>query len=270
MSDAATTYWAHSENDAGVRETLAEHLREVARLAGEFAEAFGAGPQAEAAGLLHDLGKYGERFQRRLEDPSVRAGDHWTAGALTALQYLKEAGMAPALAILGHHGGLPAHIPHRNPRTMVGTIGKAFLKSDYLATSKDLPELLDRWKNDGLQLPNASPAIAAHEYERLRYAATMLDVRMLFSTLVDADFLATEAHFSGDAENPRRLRPSGPPLDCDRAIESLEAYRRKVKTTHGSHPMAGLREQLYANCVEAAACDPGGFTLSAPTGSGKT
>ncbi|GAB6166957.1 CRISPR-associated helicase/endonuclease Cas3 [Thermostilla marina] len=272
MAESAATYWAHSENDAGagIRETLAEHLRQVARLAREFAEAFDAGPQAEAAGLLHDLGKYGESFQRRLDDPSVRAGDHWTAGALAALRFLKEAGIAPALAILGHHGGLPAGMPHRSADRLAQAVGRGFMKDECLATSKDLPGLFARWQKDGLALPEASPVIAAHEYDRLKNAATMLDVRMLFSSLVDADFLATEAHFSGDAETPRRPRPSGLPLDCDRAIEALEAYRLAVKATHASHPMAELREQLYENCVDAASFDPGVFTLSAPTGSGKT
>ena len=76
-------FLGHSANadGAGVPELLADHLRQVAELAGRFAEPFGAEEQARAAGLLHDLGKYSDQFQRRLRDPHERGRDHWTIGA---------------------------------------------------------------------------------------------------------------------------------------------------------------------------------------------
>ena len=74
-------------------------------MAEEFASAFNAGPEAEAAGLLHDLAKYGDLFQRRLQ--GLEKGiDHWSPGAWQALMKYKTNGLASALAIQGHHLGL--------------------------------------------------------------------------------------------------------------------------------------------------------------------
>ena len=74
------TYYAHSGGSQGEWETTANHLREVSRLAGDFAAAFAAEEEGAFAGLLHDFGKYGDRFQRRLK--GLESGvDHWTAGA---------------------------------------------------------------------------------------------------------------------------------------------------------------------------------------------
>src|ERR1039458_9880953 len=86
---AAGRFYGHSANadGAGVPELLADHLRRVTELAERFAKAFGAGEQASAAGLLHDLGKYADQFQRRLCDPHERGRDHWTIGALLLAKY---------------------------------------------------------------------------------------------------------------------------------------------------------------------------------------
>lgn len=93
-------YFAHSKNKAGQRHLLAEHLRSVSELAGGFAEASGHAEEARLAGLLHDLGKYGDLFQRRLEGKE-HGLDHWSMGAWLALSQHKA--VAAALAIQGHH-----------------------------------------------------------------------------------------------------------------------------------------------------------------------
>lgn len=262
--DVSPRFLAHSPNDdgAGVAESLSDHLRRVAERAAGFAAAFGAEQQAAAAGLLHDLGKYADQFQRRLRDPSERGRDHWTVGALAALA-ARDFGLLPALAVAGHHAGL----------NMLWDFRRAC--QEMLAALKNHPEaftgtdrqlLLTRFAADGFELPHVDQGLAPTG----RFAADMLDVRMFFSALVDADFLETEAHFNGDAGTPRLPRRDGPLLDPGRALSALERYLTHVRQTHHGEPMAPVREVLYSACVAAAARPQGLFTLSAPTGAGKT
>lgn len=104
-------YLAHSANEANKVELVREHLKAVARRAAEFASAFGASAEGALAGLLHDLGKYGHLFQRRLEGKE-RGIDHWSAGAWAALDRYRNKGIAAALAIQGHHIGLQQALEH--------------------------------------------------------------------------------------------------------------------------------------------------------------
>jgi len=109
------TFYAHTAEDeqgkplsaeSGKWQPLSAHLRLVASMAKKFAEPFAMGTEAELAGLLHDLGKYAERFQARLRNPAaIRGINHWAAGARSAVE-LK----APLLdyVIDGHHTGLPS------------------------------------------------------------------------------------------------------------------------------------------------------------------
>lgn len=112
------TFYAHTAEDTdGNRlperewQPLHEHLRNVAALARRFAEPLGLGPEAELAGLLHDLGKYAVRFQARLRDSSIHGINHWAAGTGHLAQTLKQFG--PAFAVDGHHTGMPALAGHR-------------------------------------------------------------------------------------------------------------------------------------------------------------
>jgi len=98
-------YFAHSRGAGGHPEPLRVHLARVAELAGVFASVFGEQQRAVAAGLLHDLGKYGSLFQQVLEGKASHV-DHWSAGAWIALKRYRQAGVPIALAIQGHHLGL--------------------------------------------------------------------------------------------------------------------------------------------------------------------
>ena len=105
---AATLVYSHSAGPSRQCKPLREHLVEVASRARCYAEAFGAGPQAELAGLTHDIGKYGPLFQRRLEGKE-HGLDHWTAGACACLclpTNFRLQAVASAAAVLGHHIGL--------------------------------------------------------------------------------------------------------------------------------------------------------------------
>jgi CRISPR-associated endonuclease/helicase Cas3 len=262
-------YYAHSANQAGIRHELREHLACVGKLAGTFAASTDWQEEAELAGDLHDVGKYGDRFQARLrgEDAGL---DHWSQGAWLALSGTyggpNAVAVAAALAIEGHHIGL-------QPATheMVQRLKPAVIAANHplrLALSDPDPaRLLARARAEGVNFPQPAKALAALGSHPI---AKMLDVRMLFSCLVDADFLDTAAHFDGDVQG-KRPREMGPPLDPARAIAELDAHMHRLNAGEPGDPVvAKARQALWEALIAAAAYDLGLFTATAPTGSGKT
>lgn len=263
------SYMAHSGNrNGGPAELLKEHLQLVANRAGEFASAFGATDEARLAGWFHDLGKYGDLFAKRLEGKEKNL-DHWSAGALAVWRYYKHLGRAATLAILGHHVGLEdadfsllegrldlERMADKQPRGL-------------RPTSSDLKELIDRFQADRLPAPIA-PQRSLYDSCAPDVSA-MLDARMLFSALVDADYIETEAHFEGDADGRKRYRPEGPPLRAAEASAILENHVKGLEQKPGSAPdVRSIRHDLFRACLAAANSPTGLFTLTAPTGAGKT
>jgi CRISPR-associated helicase Cas3 len=97
----------------------------------------------------------------------------------------------------------------------------------------------------------------------------MLAIRMLFSALVDADFIATERHFQGLATSGERRDTIG--LDADAAHASLHSYiERLAGDSKAAADANAVRRALLDTCLEAGRGPQGMFTLNAPTGSGKT
>lgn len=91
-------------NEVGEKQTVKEHLEGTAKLAETFASNFDCGEMGYFCGILHDIGKYSEEFQRRINDPEHnRKVDHSTAGAIIAMQ---KKNPPAAMAIAGHHSGL--------------------------------------------------------------------------------------------------------------------------------------------------------------------
>lgn len=255
-------YLAHSANAAGRPQTLAEHLRRTAEIAASFASSFGASDEARLAGLLHDLGKYGDLFQLRLRG-EAHGVDHWSAGAFLACQRCKN--VAVALAAQGHHTGLQSLVSLQDLARHGLADGPA---RDLWAPDADPDVLRERLLGDGLSLPVPPSTLYG---PRLRdTASAMLDVRMLFSALVDADFLDTEAHF---AEGPP-IQPGeadGPPLRPSEALAILlDHLTRLAADSSASRAVNGIRADLLEACLTAARQTQGLWTLSAPTGAGKT
>lgn len=263
-----STFYAHSANRNGDRETVGDHLKAVADLAAEFAKPLGIEQEARIAALLHDLGKYSVLFARRLEGIE-RGLDHWSIGAWAALT--KYRAIAAALSIQGHHVGLkeanrdalrdldPRLLSERHPESLRLT-----------ATNEDT--LLSLLQRDGLR----STAVENFVYPSIASTVSaMLDVRMLFSVLVDADWLETEAHFEAGPGERKRRRPAGALL---RPQESLEILLKAINdracelraTGSTDETILRMRAQLLDNCLQKARSPAGLFTLSAPTGSGKT
>ena len=262
-------YLAHSATDVADGHTLKDHLKSVAELASGFAASFGAEREARLAGLLHDLGKYGDLFQERLKDPRRITGvDHWTMGAWAAIKGYSEAGVAEAWCAAGHHLGLPA---------LDKDTYKAFRRREYTDDQRNLSEenldiTLRRLQADGIKLPSAAELKGYYAKPDLnRPSDLMLDYRMLYSALVDADFLDTEAHFKRQADGFKRPRIAGPDLNPAWAAGVLLDHIRELAAASTSDPALNrLRADLLEACRAAAVRTPGRFTLSAPTGAGKT
>jgi len=265
-------YYAHTAEGAdgkplpessGQWQFLSTHLSNVAGLAGEFAAPLNLINEARLAGLLHDLGKYADRFQARLKNASIHGINHWAAGTAHAAQNLKA--LAVAFAADGHHTGIPALHENDAGQSLKNTVQKFADHSHRLELTGQCPESLDqliaRLSLDGLTLPPFSPRKIEDKIE-VKFAEAFR-TRMLFSCLVDADFLDTEKHFS-PAQSKKRVVPD---LQPDQAWELLRE-NLAAKSTVG--PVNVLRKQLLLDCLNAAQKPPGLFTLTAPTGSGKT
>lgn len=252
-------FHAHSANNLQQWHRLNQHLQSVGGLASYFLDACTYSEEGRLAGLLHDIGKYGDLFQRRLR--GLESGlDHWSQGAWLAC--VEHQSVAAALAIQGHHIGLQSL---HNLRKAIPNNKQIGCYPDGLRLSEaDSGILKQRFAADGLLAPILKTCIKTRP--RLD---TMLDIRRLFSALVDADFLDTESHFEGDAQG-KRCRPSAPALQPEHAAQVLEAHIAQLNAGANEHPMQGLRTALHDTCREQAAHGRGLYTLTAPTGSGKT
>jgi len=259
-------FFAHTaEDESGNRlpqshwQPLATHLRNVSELAAKFAAPFGAREEALIAGLLHDLGKYSERFQQRLADPSIHGINHWSVGSAEAMT---QRAFESAFAIEGHHTGMPA-FSENDIETGLECLKERVNKmrshfaSEVNGFGESLPELMVRHAAEKLVIPEASASRSALDF------ATALRIRMLFSCLVDADFLDTETHFDAGQAALRSV----PSLSPARALEILLA---DLDNRPGDGPVNKLRRQLLGDCLVAAEKPAGLFSLTAPTGSGKT
>jgi len=263
-------FLAHSASKGGHVDPVKEHLQDVADRAAAYASAFGASQEARIAGLLHDIGKYGELFQRRLRG-AERGIDHWSAGAWVALDTYHHMGIASALAIEGHHVGLQHAAKDSLSALHPGRLQKQHPLGLRLA-EPDVGILVRRLQSDGLILPPST------EVTRTGYAgveapaaAAMLDVRMLFSALVDADFLETEAHFRSEGIQHKRYREPGLPLEAERDISELVRHVADLAASSSASPaVTRMRADLLAATLKAASGTPGLYTVTAPTGTGKT
>lgn len=249
-------FYAHSVEGCaeGEWQGLTDHLAAVGQKAAEFASAFSCSEYGACAGLLHDLGKFTEEFQDRLRGSPQRV-DHSTWGARIALERYPSLGYLLAYAIAGHHAGL-ANGKGEGRRTSL---------EERLAA--ELPSLHPQWQ-DELPVPAALSMVSGFKPHQQRGMFQMAFlVRMLFSCLVDADFLDTE-DFYNRVEGRAALRPdasTGPQLaDLKAALDLHLAGFRADK------PVNQIRAEILQHVRVQAALAPGLFSLTVPTGGGKT
>ena len=273
---AKLSYYAHSAQDKLGNllpykhwQTLQSHLVNVGEIAAEFARVFGAQEIAYQTGQLHDLGKYSELFNQRLHGgPSV---DHATAGAKVAIErWGNVIGKLMAFCIAGHHAGLAnGNGEGDNRRTLKQRLALQF--------GADIPALDNLWQQE-IKLPqklSAPPLKADAHHPFFSYA---FFTRMLYSCLVDADYLDTEAFYS-NLENKAVERGGYPKLNVlqHNFNQFINAFRRRVaqapeqtETEKRNAALNRLRSEILDHAVEQAAQPQGLFTLTVPTGGGKT
>ena len=241
---------AHRREDDGCEQSIFDHLSGTAHLAKRFAQAFGAAQLAETIGLAHDIGKFSPEFQRRIRNADIRV-DHATAGARVVTAGSKNfANLIAAYCIMGHHGGLPDG----------GSKGQPDIGTMYYRLQKgDLPDF-SAYQNE-VQLSDAVPPEGWRPEKDVGFSLAFL-TRMLFSVLVDADWLDTEDFMQNGAI--KRGNFEGMEALHEKLINFLDAFKTPERVIDKK------RSELLQHCLNAAATPKGLFSLTAPTGSGKT
>jgi CRISPR-associated endonuclease/helicase Cas3 len=261
MNANATRPWpilAHVSED-GRKHPLVDHLEGTAERSAAFAREFGCGEWGWVGGIWHDLGKFLQDFQQyiraatgieaHLEGKPGRV-DHSTAGALKAVQTFGKSGRLLAYLIAGHHAGLPDWEADKT--------GNAAL-SQRLKNSSLLGEVLKS------QIPED---ILKQPWPKDRPPAgcdPALWVRLLFSCVVDADFLDTEAFFEPELAKLRGRYPQPPTL-----LPPFTEYMKKKQDEAPDTHVNRIRRKVLEMCIGAATESPGIYTLTVPTGGGKT
>lgn len=254
-------HYAHSLPGRPVEEWhgLEEHLVQTAQLAQSFASAFGSGEWGYLAGLWHDLGKFQPEFQRRLRGEKI-AVEHSGAGAAHAKTRHGSGALPLAFVIAGHHSGL-ANLIRSEP-------GRPTPLKERLAANADLAKGLASVAPGAIldqPLPALPPFLSAGFDDGQRRLCVEFWIRFLFSALTDADYLDTEYAIDPDRAS---LRPQ--PFDPGTLLPLIEAAIASKQTTAPNATLQEARNQVVSACRKAAELPPGLFSLTAPTGAGKT
>ena len=256
-------FFAHSKAGQSENEwqELEIHLQNVANLARQFASEFGFGEWGYLAGLWHDLGKYSIAFQNKLRaengpDAHIETGhkkvDHSSAGAIHA-EHAAKSEIHPfervlSYIIAGHHAGLPDWISELAIR-----LNKNVGLSD---TLKDIPSRI---------IDSPFPKEIPRGSKPPNPLALSLWIRMLFSCVVDSDFLDTEDFIDPTKASLRNNYPTLPEL--------LPRFNEFIEHKSGSSPRTPintLRDAVRLESIKKASHESAIFTLTVPTGGGKT
>ena len=240
-------YIAHKDGERV--QSVKAHLEGTAERAGDFAEKFGKREWGYCCGMLHDIGKYAKEFQKKIQENTDDRVDHATAGA----QVCKEQGRYyPILSycIAGHHAGLPDYGNTAISSSLCGRWKKRIC--DYQAYK------------DEIRIPELDTEPIAFDKDRNMDFALGTFIRMLYSCLVDADFLDTELFM----KNGDTGRNSG---------ESMEILQNRLKNhisewlkNTDEDTINGRRTEILNNCIREGKQKEGIFRLTVPTGGGKT
>lgn len=250
-------------------ESLSAHLNEVADRAAAYGQKFDSAELTRTLGLWHDLGKFSQAFQRYLRhsggdteegEPGGKSGrgpDHSTAGARHAAIHCRPGlGQLLGYALAGHHAGLPDG----------DGIGPGTLKHRLSASP------IEPWE-EGARATLDAPVFRAPALEKKQarfladgYASSFW-TRMLFSCLVDADFLATEAFMNAEQG---RIREETERPSLTTLAERLQRYMEKKRVEAADSPVNRIRTEIRDACLREATEATGLFSMSVPTGGGKT
>ena len=275
-------WYAKSKRSGREQVEVKDHLYAVGKLSKEFGSQLGMEKEAEIAGTVHDAGKFTDKFQDVLEGEASRI-DHARVSAAFLWWFLiktskytgKETkehisgkftntNYAPIFeAINAHHGTLLCYNQLRYSlcecmtaqKWLEGNDGKEVAltgEENYKALKEIFCEELPEWKRISLR------NMTLCEEERMLWS------RLLLSCLVDADY--TES-----AIEESEIIPEPPKCDAENWLKRLHAYRAELaRNSTADEKLNALRNELFETCGKAGDNAPGIYTLTAPTGTGKT
>jgi CRISPR-associated endonuclease/helicase Cas3 len=249
--DADGIYIARRRVD-GSEQAVLEHLRNVAADAARFSAVFGAGDLGFACGIAHDIGKYSDRFQQRVRGKNIQV-DHSTAGGKWLFDAVDNALLATIMAYccLGHHSGLPdggSDVDSACEPTLRGRL------------NRDIPDY-SAHKTEITSPPSPKPpSLRIKDGFGLAFF-----VRMLFSALVDADRLDAEKNAQGEGQRRGGFADISA---LNGRVSAHIAHFLQAQAAPGS--LNAHRTDLLKDCLNSAENPAGLFTLTGPTGSGKT
>jgi CRISPR-associated endonuclease/helicase Cas3 len=253
-------YYAHSKDGAppSTWQPLEEHLRNVAELAAVFAKPFGGESWLSILGSHHDLGKRTLPWQAFLRHANGVFDEfsqfyeghptHADVGAQWLFENSKQVGKLMAYCIAGHHGGLP-NWDGSEMASLKSRLTKGYPAVQLPLSIPDFPDSL----------------VFSIDSDRFGFQLQFF-VRVLFSCLVDADYLDTESSLDKGKSGWRSGYPEVDELH-GRFWNAFNALRKKadLTTVVNQH-----REMVLQDCLEKAGQRPGLFSLTVPTGGGKT
>lgn len=248
---------AHISED-GRGHLLQDHIVGVSTRAAAMAAEFDCSEWGQLSGLWHDLGKYSDDFQKMIRAASGLEAhleakarvDHSTAGALWAVEQLKTAGRILAYSIAGHHAGLPDWESDATGRAALSQRLLNAVLLDMARKGNIPPDILNRSLPSERPKPGADPA---------------LWIRLLFSCVVDADFLDTEDFFE-----PAKAAARGNYPQLTDLMPRFVEYMREKQVAAAETKVNRARAAVLSQCIAKATQASGIYTLTVPTGGGKT
>lgn len=275
-------YFSHTRADKN--EYLIDHLKNTSDLASFFAASFGGSEIAEQAGLLHDLGKHTKKFQGVLEGTNhgidhsaVGAEYYWNTASYGDDEIIDDPFFAQIIcnSIQSHHSDLHGELTER-----------ALENEDYMAYPdfSKVKNITDNHKENALGSDNELNQITDYvrdnnlvrviteknhpDPDDMSPESKMLYERMVYSCLVDADYSSTAAFYDDvdyrDYKKEKTLNP-------DDLLKKLNDYRKEKGFGNSDSGINGMRDEVYNDCAKAGRELPTGlYTLTAPTGTGKT
>lgn len=247
-------YIAHKREIDSQTQSIIEHLENTANRAKDFGNSFDNGYYAYICGMLHDIGKYSKAFQDKIINNSDTRVDHSTAGTIEINKKINIFGKLLAYCIAGHHGGLPDggnKSDTASESTLNGRLKRSMRLPDYSYFENEVN--IDDFPP--LKFPNIKPL------NKGGFSLSFF-IRMVYSCLVDSDFLDTETFMSNNGVD-RSVT-----YDFKLFNNNLNNYIGKFKNKE--REINKIRAGIMNNCIEKSKHERGLYTLTVPTGGGKT
>jgi len=241
-------------------QSLLSHLNGTSNLSGQFTDSFKNGEWGRLLGLWHDLGKLSKDFQDYIkvnsgyeeDDQKKSKTDHTSTGAIFAKEMLPQCWPPLAYCIAGHHAGL---LNYFSKLGISGDLQSRLKKQEFYERIKEaIPESLKQFEPLNLPTGKSLPPEQMH-----------LWIRMLFSCLVDADYLDTESFM-----NPESFQKRGKYQKISELNPLFKNHMLRLSQNAPDTDVNSIRNEILKHCIGSGTLSPGFFSLTVPTGGGKT